>query len=84
MFTFIFNQYDYKNRVRNLDKQTNIHTVIPVSRFDGTFEITVPDDAVDTQNTSESLDSDTKTSLSHERMHLTIPRGVHSDLFVKS
>jgi transcription termination factor NusB len=30
MFTFIFNQYDYKNRVRNLDKQTYIQSFLSV------------------------------------------------------
>lgn len=52
------------------------HVVIAVGRFDGTFEMTVTDDAVNTQNASEPLDSDTNTSLRHERMHLTILRSV--------
>ena len=50
--------------------------MIVVGRFDGMFKMAVPDDAVDTQNASEPLDSDTNTSLTHERMHLTISRGV--------
>ena len=50
--------------------------MIAVGRFDSTFEMTVPDDAVDTQNASEPLDSDANASLTHERVHLTVPRGV--------
>ena len=52
------------------------HVVIAVGRFDSTFEMTVPDDAVDTQNASEPLDSDANASLTHERVHLTVPGGV--------
>lgn len=40
--------------------------MITVGRFDGTFEMTISDDAVDTQN----------ASLTHERVHLTVPGGV--------
>lgn len=47
--------------------------MIAVGRFDSTFEMTVPDDAVDTQNASEPLDSDANASLTHERVHLTVP-----------
>ena len=50
--------------------------MIAVGRFDSTFEMTVPDDAVDTQNASEPLDSDANASLTHERVHLTVPEGV--------
>lgn len=50
--------------------------MIAVGRFDSTFEMTVPDDAVDTQNASEPLDSDANASLTHERVHLTVPGGV--------
>ena len=46
-----------------------------VGCFDGTFEMTVPDDAVDTQNASEPFDSDANASLTHERVHLTVPGG---------
>lgn len=52
------------------------HVVIAVGCFDGTFEMTVPDDAVDTQNASEPFDSDANASLTHERVHLTVPGGV--------
>lgn len=55
---------------------TSKHVVIAVGRFDSTFEMTVPDDAVDTQNASEPLDSDANASLTHERVHLTVPGGV--------
>ena len=50
--------------------------MIAVGRFDSTLEMTVPDDAVDTQNASEPLDSDANASLTHERVHLTVPGGV--------
>ena len=54
--------------------------MIAVGRFDSTFEMTVPDDAVDTQNASEPLDSDANASLTHERVHLTVPGGVKAQL----
>ena len=54
---------------------TSKHVVIAVGRFDSTFEMTVPDDAVDTQNASEPFDSDANASLTHERVHLTVPGG---------